>query len=42
MLGYTGACRTDFSEVILEPKVYPIRHSDSRLRKLVLDKNMLE
>jgi hypothetical protein len=42
MLAYTGACRTDLSEAIMEPKVYPIRHSDSRLRKLVLDKNILE
>jgi len=42
MLGYTGACRTDFSELILPPKVYPIRPTDSRLRKMVLDKNMRE
>jgi hypothetical protein len=41
MLGYTGACRTDFSEAILPPKVYPIRATDSRLRKMVLNKNML-
>jgi hypothetical protein len=39
MIGYTGACRTDFSEAILAPKVYPIRPTDSRLRKLVLSKN---
>ena len=42
MLGYTGACRTDFSEAIMPPKVYPIRDSDSRMRKMVLNKNMLE
>jgi len=41
MLGYTGACRTDLNEVILPPKTYPIRPADSRLRKLVLDKNRL-
>ena len=41
MLGYTGACRTDFSEAILPPKVYPVRSSDSRLRKMVLSKNIL-
>jgi hypothetical protein len=42
MIGYLGACRTDFSEVILPHKVYPIRETDSRLRKMVLDKNMLQ
>jgi hypothetical protein len=42
MIGYSAACRTDFSEVIMKPKVYPIRDSDSRLRKMVLNKNMLE
>lgn len=41
MLGYTGACRTDFSEAVLPHKHYPIREGDSRLRKMVLDKNML-
>jgi hypothetical protein len=41
MIGYSGACRTDFSEAILPPKVYPIRPTDSRLRKMVLSKNML-
>jgi hypothetical protein len=41
MIGYTGACRTDFSEAILAPKVYPIRPADSRLRKMVLNKNVL-
>ena len=45
MIGYTGACRTDFSEVItphMPHRVYPIRDTDSRLRKMVLNKNMLE
>ena len=42
MIGYTGACRTDFSEAILPHKVYPVRDTDSRLRKMVLNKNMLE
>lgn len=41
MLGYSGACRTDFSEVIMTPKVYPIEARDSRLRKMVVDKNGL-
>lgn len=42
MYGYTGACRTDFSEVLMEPIVYPTRKNDSRLRKWVLDKNRIE
>ena len=41
MLGYAGVCRTDFSEAILPPKVYPIHPTDSRLRKMVLSKNIL-
>ncbi len=41
MLGYLGACRTDFSEAIMPWKQYPIRASDSRLRKMVLDKTFL-
>jgi len=41
MLGYLGVCRTDFSEAIMPWKVYPIRETDSRLRKMVLNKRML-
>jgi hypothetical protein len=41
MLGYTGAYRTDFSEVIRPQKVYPVRDTDSRLRKIVQNKDML-
>jgi hypothetical protein len=41
MLGYLGVCRTDFSELIMPSKVYPARESDSRLRKMVLNKNLL-
>jgi len=41
MLAYTGAYRTDFSEVIMPHEVYPIRDTDSRLRKMALNKNML-
>lgn len=41
MCAYTGACRTDFSEVIMSPKQYPVRDGDSRLRKLVLNKSLL-
>ena len=42
MIGYTGACRTDFSEAILPHKVYPLRDTDSRLRRMVLNRSMLE
>lgn len=41
MLGYTGAVRTDFSELVMPTKTYPIREWDSLLRKMVLDKNRL-
>lgn len=39
MYGYSGACRTDFSEVFMPPKTYPLRDGDSRLRRMVLDKD---
>lgn len=42
MLGYTGAFRTDFSEVVKDVEPFPIRASDSRLRKMVLDRYRLE
>ena len=42
MLGYGGTCRTDFSEALVPHKIYPIRDTDSRLRKMVLNKNMFE
>ena len=41
MLGYTGAFRTDFSEVVKKRSVFPIRGTDSRLRKMVLNRTML-
>jgi hypothetical protein len=40
MYGYSGVCRTDFSELIMPAKKYPIRPGDSLLRQLVLNKNM--
>ncbi len=40
MIGYNGACRTDFSETIMPWKIYPVRDRDSRLRKMVLNKNL--
>jgi hypothetical protein len=42
MLGYTGTFRTDFSEVVMKPRLFPIRPFDPRLRKMVLDRHMLE
>jgi len=42
MLGYTGTFRTDFAELVAVPRPFPIRPSDSRLRKLLLAKHMLE
>lgn len=42
MLGYTGACRTDFTEDFKPVKTYPMRESDSKLRKMVLDKDYVE
>jgi len=41
MLSYGGTCRTDFSEALVPHKIYPIRDTDSRLRKMVLNKNIL-
>jgi hypothetical protein len=41
MVGYTGAIRTDFCEVFMQPKEYPFQKSDPLLRKMVLNKNML-
>ena len=41
MLGYTGVCRTDFSQLIMEEKVYPENKSDSTLRKLILNDKYL-
>jgi hypothetical protein len=40
MVGYTAVCRTDFSDILLKPKVFPLRATDSRLRSMVLNKHM--
>ncbi len=37
MLAYVSACRGDFADQYLQPRVFPVRDSDSRLRRLVLD-----
>ena len=39
MLGYTGACRTDFSEMLLPRWQYSVRPGDSALRRMVLQKD---
>jgi hypothetical protein len=41
MIGYSGVCRTDFSEAIMPWKTYPVRDADSRLRKMVLNNTLL-
>ncbi|KAB2825980.1 MAG: hypothetical protein F9K51_07140, partial [Candidatus Dadabacteria bacterium] len=38
MYAFVSPCRTDFAEVLLERELYPVRQSDSRLRKMVLRK----
>ena len=42
MLAYVSPCRTDFGEVLLNRKTYPIQGSDSRLRKMVLNREFME
>jgi hypothetical protein len=41
MYGYTCPFRSDFSEITMTPYYYPTSDTDSRLRKLVLNKNLL-
>ncbi len=41
MLGYHGVCRTDFAELVVPQKSYPIRPADSRLRQMVLSRESL-
>jgi hypothetical protein len=36
MYALVSPCRTDFTEVLLERKLYPVSDGDSRLRKMVL------
>jgi len=38
---YVSPCRTDFAEVLLKRKTYPIRDSYSHLRKMVLKKEYM-
>jgi hypothetical protein len=41
MLGYTGACRTDFTEAFMPPVRYPVNEQDSQLRKMILQNSLL-
>jgi len=41
MLGYSGIYRTDFHETFAHWQNYSVRPEDSRLRKMVLIKNLL-
>ncbi|MGH7799083.1 MAG: hypothetical protein ACREOW_00460 [Thermodesulfobacteriota bacterium] len=38
MYAYLSTCRTDFGEILMKQKTYPVWDSDSRLRKLVLNR----
>lgn len=38
---FVSPCRTDFGEVLLKKKLYPVRKSDSWLRKMVLRKEFM-
>jgi hypothetical protein len=40
MYGFSGVCRTDFSEVFMTPRQLPVGAGDSFLRKLVLDRRL--
>lgn len=42
MFAYMSTCRTDFGDIWLENMRYPINDSDSRLRRMVLDKEYIE
>lgn len=39
MYAFVSPCRTDFSEMLMTPRVYQTEPSDSRLRPTVLTKN---
>jgi hypothetical protein len=38
MYGFSGACRTEFSEILMKPWTFRTGEGDSRLRKMVLNK----
>lgn len=41
MYGLTSVCRSDFSESYMPSFEYPIKHDDSEIRKMVLDRRYL-
>ncbi len=41
MYAFVSPCRTDFAEVLLDRKLYPVDDGDSRLRKMVLRKEYM-
>jgi hypothetical protein len=41
MFAYLSTCRTDFGDIWLENMRYPVKSSDSRLRKMVLDREYI-
>lgn len=40
MYAFVSPCRTDFAEVYMQPRRFPKREGDSRLRRLALDKTL--
>jgi hypothetical protein len=39
MYAYVSPCRTDFSDILVKPRVYTQRPTDSRLRRMLLTRN---
>ncbi len=42
MFAYMSTCRTDFGDVVLKQVRYPVKPGDSRLRKMLLEKEFIE
>lgn len=42
MFAYLSTCRTDFGDIILKHMRYPVRAGDSRLRRMLLEKEYME
>ncbi len=42
MFAYMSTCRTDFGDIILKHMRYPVRAGDSRLRRMLLEKEYME
>jgi hypothetical protein len=38
MLGYTRVCRSDFTDLFVKGRTFPVRDGDSRLRRLLVDR----